>query len=159
MQKSKFFRLLFLDTAHCPNLHSFGHAATPSSPPPPSRSARRSLSDIGCRRCSVPSVRTCVSCLVWSALLPVACCCSGRAGVGGGAPEGYTGNAGGGGGSIVSVEKIQKRRFSGFVLPTPTPPLQNETYLIVQVSKNSEKNKKTPYGAIECVILAKERWN
>ena len=110
-------------------------------------------------RCSVPSVRTCVSCLVWSALLPVACCCSGRAGVGGGAPEGYTGNAGGGGGSIVSVEKIQKRRFSGFVLPTPTPPLQNETYLIVQVSKNSEKNKKTPYGAIECVILAKERWN
>lgn len=41
----------------------------------------------------------------------------------------------------------------------PTSPSQIKTHLIVQVSKNSEKNKKTPYGAIECVILAKERWN
>lgn len=41
----------------------------------------------------------------------------------------------------------------------PTPPSQIRTHPIVQVSKNSEKNKKTPYGAIECVILAKERWN
>nr|DAR07569.1 MAG TPA: hypothetical protein [Caudoviricetes sp.] len=48
------------------------------------------------------------------------------------------------GGSIVSVEKIQKRRFSGFLSSIPTPPSQIKTYLIVQVSKNSEKYKKTP---------------
>nr|DAY97064.1 MAG TPA: DNA-directed RNA polymerase III subunit [Caudoviricetes sp.] len=41
----------------------------------------------------------------------------------------------------------EKGVFSGFVLPTPTPPSQNETYLIVQVSKFSEKYKKTPFGA------------
>lgn len=50
------------------------------------------------------------------------------------------------GGSIVSVEKIQKRRFPWFVPPTPTPPSQIRTHPIVQVAKNSEKYKKAPFG-------------
>lgn len=49
--------------------------------------------------------------------------------------------------STPRVEKIQKRRFPGFALPRPTPLSQNETHLIVQVSKNSKKYKKTPFGA------------
>lgn len=133
----------------CPYLHSFGHAATPSSPPPPSRSARRGLSGIGCRPvqrvqqpgvCVVPCMGCLAVCAVQSARV--------RWGLGS-PPAGYTAAALPRPVSPVTTEKIKKT----------TPPSQNETYLIVQVSKNSEKNKKTPYGAIECVILAKERWN
>ena len=40
--------------------------------------------------------------------------------------------------SVALPPKKQKR---------PTPPSQNETHPIVQVSKNSEKYKKTPFGA------------
>ena len=43
-------------------LHALQH-------PPPVRSAPRGLSGIGCRTCSVSSVRACVSCLAWSALV------------------------------------------------------------------------------------------
>ena len=62
-------------------------------------------------------------------------------------PAGYTGSAGGGVGHARDKIFQRKRRFQGFALPTPTPPSQNETYLIVQVSKNSKKYKKTPFGA------------
>lgn len=82
-------------------------------------------------------------CVAWfalhlarSALLPVMCRTSGCAGGWGLHRRGIQG-APGVGWSIVSVEKIQKRRFSRFVLLTPTPSSQNDTHPIVQVSKNS----------------------
>jgi hypothetical protein len=93
------------------------------------------------------------------ALLPVMCRPSGCAGALGSPPAGYTGSSGGGVGHARDKIFQRKRRFSWFVLLTPTSSSQTKPHLIVQVSKNSEKNKKTPYGAIECVILAKERWN
>ena len=117
-----------------------------TSAPPPSRSARRGMSGIECRRvqrvqrsgvCVVP----CVACAAACAVQSVRVCWGlglhlwgiwGEPGVGWSTPR---------------VEKIQKRRFSVFVLPIPTPPSQNKSYLIVQVSKNSEKYKKTPFGA------------
>jgi hypothetical protein len=49
------------------------------------------------------------------------------------------GRAGGGVGHARDKIFQRKRRFLWFVLPTPTPPSQNETYLIVQVSKFSKK--------------------
>ncbi len=62
-------------------------------------------------------------------------------------PEGYAGRAGGGAGHARDKIFQRKRRFSAFILPTPTPHSQIQTYLIVQVSKNSKKYKKTPFGA------------
>lgn len=144
----------------CPYLHSFGHVARRYDLP----GAACLVS--GADRCSVSSVRgvcavPCMVCLASGTAYAAACTVYPfwtRWGLGY-PPEGYTGSAGGGVGHARDKIFKRKRPFSGFPLPTPTPPLQNETYLIVQVSKNSEKNKKTPYGAIECVILAKERWN
>lgn len=129
--------------------------------PAPVRSTRRGRSGIVCR----PVRRVSAPCLAWSALvlalpalLPVMCSLSGCAGAGRGHRWGIQGEPGVGW-STLRVEKNSKKAFSAFLLSIPTPPSQIKTHLIVQVSKNSEKNKKTPYGAIECVILAKERWN
>jgi hypothetical protein len=113
----------------CPYLHSFGHAAQTLQHPPPSRSTRRGLSGIECR----PVQRSPSGC-AWVQ----------------GATGGVYGHRSAPPGQSRHHRKNKKR---------PTSPSQIKTHLIVQVSKNSEKNKKTPYGAIECVILAKERWN
>ena len=116
-------------------------------------------------RCSVSSVWAAVcpgTCLpwFWHGLPCCLCCavCPDALGLGS-PPAGYTGSSGGGVGHARDKIFQRKRRFSWFVLLTPTSSSQTKPHLIVQVSKNSEKNKKTPYGAIECVILAKERWN
>lgn len=103
----------------------------------------------GADRCSVSSFRACVPVRrVLRGLRCCLCCAAVPGALGAGVSTGgvYRERRGWGG-SIVSVEKIQKRRFSAFLLPTPTPPLQIKTYLIVQVSKNSKNNKKTPFGA------------
>nr|DAQ34824.1 MAG TPA: hypothetical protein [Caudoviricetes sp.] len=85
-------------------------------------------------RCSVSSVRACRGLcfwvrwpvlLFWGWKLPP--------------PLGYMGRAGGWGGQSLDFRSPRKRRFSAFILPTPTPPSQNETHLIVQVSKFSKK--------------------
>lgn len=119
----------------------------------PGRSGRRGRSLVSsANRCSVPSVRACVSCPAWSVLASGTACAAAcdvqavrvRWGLGS-PPAGYTGIAGGGVGHARDKIFQRKRRFSGFVLPTPTPPSQNKSYLIVQVSKNSEKYKKTPF--------------
>ena len=80
------------------------------------------------------------------ALLPVMCSPSGCAGAGVSTGGVYRKRRGWGG-SIFSVEKIQKRRFSVSLSPTPTPPSQIRTHPIVQVSKNSKKYKKAPLWA------------
>jgi len=71
------------------------------------------------------------------ALLPVMCTPSGCAGVQGGTGGAYSRRPAPPGQSR-HLRKNKKR---------PTPPSQNETYLVVQVSKNSKKYKKTPFGA------------
>lgn len=130
----------------CPNLLSFGHTAHALQ-----LRRRHDLPGAACpasgRACR------CASCCVRSALhlarptlLPVLCSPSGCAG-GWGLHLWGIWREPGVGRSTPRVEKIQKRRFSAFLLPTPTPSSQNETSVIVQVSKNSEKYKKTPFGA------------
>jgi hypothetical protein len=108
----------------------------------------------GANRCSVPSARACVvPCMVCPGTCPALVLARpallSRSGCAGGWGLHLWGIWGEPwvGWSTPRVEKIQKRRFSGLVPPTPTPPSQNETYLIVQVSKFSEKYKKTPFGA------------
>nr|DAD76637.1 MAG TPA: hypothetical protein [Siphoviridae sp. ctOVO10]DAP46489.1 MAG TPA: hypothetical protein [Caudoviricetes sp.] len=54
-------------------------------------------------------------------------------------PAGYTGSTGGGVGHARDKIFQRKRRFLVPISPTPTPSSQNETHLIVQVSKNSKK--------------------
>lgn len=105
-------------------------------------------------RCSVSSVRgvcalPCVVCFASSTACPAARYVQAvrvRWGLGS-PPAGYTGSAGSGVGHARDKIFQRKSRFSEFVLLTPTPPSQNETYLIVQVSKFSEKYKKAPFGA------------
>lgn len=119
--------------------------------PPPSRSTRRGLSGIECRpvqRVQRPGVSAlpCMVCLASGTACAAACAAQSvrvRWGLGS-PPAGYTGNAGGGAGHARDKIFQRKRRFSAFLLPTPTPSSQNETSVIVQVSKNSEKYKKTP---------------
>lgn len=124
------------------------HALQPPAPP---RSTRRGLSGIGCRPAQRPGV--CAGArpvvggppCIWYGL----CCCLCCAVVPGALwlgspPEGYTGSAGGGAGDARDKIFQRKRRFSAFPLPTPTPSSQNETSIIVQYSKFSEKYKKAP---------------
>ena len=147
----------------CPLLLSFGH--TPRHPAPhPVRSARRACLVSSADRCSVTSVRACVPCAVCCgrsalhlarpALLSVVCISSGCAG-GWGLHLWGIWREPGVGRSTPRVEKIQKRCFSAFLLPTPTPSSQNETSVIVQVSKNFPQKQKDPYkGPVLCAILA-----
>lgn len=130
----------------CTYLHSFGHVARRYDLP------RVACLVSGADRRSVSGVRACVSCMVCFAsgtACPVPCAVQSVRvrWTGEGSPAGYTGSAGGGAGDARDKIFQRKRRFSGFVLPTPTPPSQNKSYLIVQVSKNSEKYKKAPFGA------------
>ena len=94
--------------------------------------------------------------VAWSALVlappwfwRVLCCClccAGRPGaLGAGVSTGGVYRERRGWGKVSPVSSDQNKK--GTFLPTPTPPSQNETYLIVQVSKNSKKYKKTPFGA------------
>lgn len=110
----------------CPYLHSFGH--TPRSP----------------ASCTVPICQAWAVCpciLARSALLPVLCSRSGCAGVGGGAPAGYTGNAGGGAGESRHHRKNKK---GSKITP---PPIVN--------LKNFPQKQKDPYkGSVFCAILA-----
>ena len=64
------------------------------------------------------------------------------------------GRAGGGAGHARDKIFQRKRRFSGVVLPTHTPPSQNETHPIVQVSKNSEKKQKDPFRGLRYGIIS-----
>lgn len=139
----------------CPYLLSFGHTARP---PPPCR--RYDLPGVACLvssadRCSVFSVRGCVSCLVWSvlvlalhALFPIVRSRSGCAGGCGLHLWGIWGEPGVGR-STPCVEKIQKRRFS--FLPTPSF-LRKTPYPLLSISKISRKNKKTPTKGL-CFVL------
>lgn len=61
--------------------------------------------------------------------------------------QGIQGTPGGGAGHARDKIFQRKRRFSGFLLLTPTPLSQIRIHPIVQVSKFSEKYKKTPLGA------------
>ena len=61
--------------------------------------------------------------------------------------QGIQGAPGGGAGHARDKIFQRKRRFSGFLLLTPTPLSQIRIHPIVQVSKFSEKYKKTPLGA------------
>ena len=123
-----------------PNLHSFGHTASLPAPPPS-------------RSISVSSVRVCVpvrgvACLASGTACHAACRAQPvlvRWGLGS-PPAGYMGRAGGGA-VDTSRRKNSKKAFSTLLLPKPTPPSQNETHPIVQVSKNFKKYKKTPFGA------------
>lgn len=147
----------FFEPLRCVQICTVSDALHAIQRPPPVLSAPRGLSGIECRpvqRVQRPGVRAGAPCLAWSALhlarpvlLPVLCSLSGCAGVGRGTPAGYTGSAGGGVGHARDKIFQRKRRFSAFILPTPTPSSQNETSVIVQVSKNSKKYKKTPFGA------------
>jgi len=112
--------LLLCAVALRPNLHSFGHAPRPPAP---------------------AAGTICPALAVWYRVQAFRV----RWGLGA-PPAGYMGSAGGG---VVdtSRRKNSKKAFSVFLLPTPTPPSQNETHPIVQVSKNSKKYKKTPFGA------------
>lgn len=129
----------------------------PTSPPAPPRSTRRRpvwyRVQTGAACPASGRVRRCaVSCMVYLAsgtACAAACAVQPvrvRWGLGS-PPEGYTGSAGGGAGHARDKIFQRKRRFSAFLLPTPTPPSQIQTNLIVQVSKNSKKYKKTPFGA------------
>lgn len=92
-------------------------------------------------RCSVSSVRVCVSCLAWSALLPVMCAV--RFGVlGAGAPPaGYTAAALPRPVSLSTTEKIKKAQKNH---PTPIANL-----------KNFPQKQKDPYkGSVFCAILS-----
>ena len=149
----------------CTNLLSFGH--TPR-PPAFRRRPDRPAWPVWYRvqtgaACPV-SGRVC-RCVAWPALhlarpalLPVLCSLSGCAGAGV-STSGVYGASRGVGWSTPRVEKIQKRRFSEGVLPTPTPPSQNETHPIVQVSKNSKKYKKTPLEVLNVVYLTEGKGN
>lgn len=122
--------------------------------PPPVRSTRHGLSGIECR--PVQRVQRLGGGLHWYLSRPgfgtachAACAVQSvrvRCGLGS-PPLGYMGRAGGGVVSRSISEAQEKGGFWGFVLPTPTPPLQNDTHPIVQVSKNFPKYKKTPFGA------------
>ena len=85
----------------------------------------------------------------WPALLFVLCRPSRCAGGLGSPPAGYTGSAVGGVGHARDKIFQRKRRFSASLSLTPTPPSQNETHPIVQVSKNSKKYKKTPFEVLD----------
>ena len=123
---------------------------------PPVRSARRGLSGIECRPvqrahrpgvCVVPFV----VCLSSGAACPDACDVqSVRVRWGAGVSTGgvYRKRRGWGG-SIVSVEKFQKRRFS--CLPTPSFLLKSPPPLL-PISKIPRKNKKTPTNGL-CSVL------
>ena len=128
-------------------VHFAGHTAQAFQRPPPSRSAPRGLSGIECRPVQRVQRPACV--LVRGVVCLAACAVQSfrvRWGLGS-PPEGYTGSSGGGAGHARDKIFQRKRRFSGFLLQTPTPPSQNESHPIVQVSKNSKNYKKTPFGA------------
>lgn len=119
-----------------------------TSAPPPSRSARRGMSGIECRRvqrvqrsgvCVVP----CVACAAACAVQSVRVCWGlglhlwgiwGEPGVGWSTPR---------------VEKIQKRHFP--FLPTPSF-LRKTPYPLLSISKISRKNKKTPTKGLRSVL-------
>lgn len=121
-----------------------------TSAPPPSRSARRGMSGIGCRRvqrvqrsgvCVVP----CVACAAACAVQSVRVCWGlglhlwgiwGEPGVGWSTPR---------------VEKIQKRRFP--CLPAPSFPHKSPPPHFQ--SQNFPQKQKDPYkGSVFCAILA-----
>ena len=124
----------------CPYLHSFGR--TPA--PPPSRSAPRGLSGIGCRpvqRVQRPG-RVC-RCAAPCMVCPATCVCrrSGCAGVGRGAPAGHIAATQPRPVSPVTTEKIKKAQ-------------KNHPTLIVNL-KNFPQKQKDPYkGSVFCAILA-----
>ena len=118
------------------------------TPAPPSfRSTRRGLSGIECRPvqrvqrpgvCAVCAV-SCVVCLASGTACAAACRVQSvrvRWGLGS-PPAGYIAAAKPRPVSPATTEKIKKT----------TPPSQTKTHLIVQVSKFSEKYKKTSFGA------------
>lgn len=137
----------------CPYLLSFGHTAQAVQPRHhpdlPGAACLVSSAD----RCSVSSVRACrgMVCpgtcpalvLARPVLLSVLRRPSGCAGGWGLHRRGIQGAPGVGKVSPVSSDQNKKGTF----LPTPTPPSQIKTHPIVQVSKNSKKYKKTPFGA------------
>ena len=131
---------------------------TPSTPPP-LRSARRGLSGIGCR--PVQRVQRPGVCVVPCVVCPATCYVQAvRVRWGAWVSTGgvYRQRRGGVGHARDKIFQ-RKRRFSWFVLLTPTPPSQNETYLIVQVSKNSKKYKKTPFEVLDVVYLTERKGN
>ncbi len=125
-------------------VHFAGHTASPPAPPP-SRSTRHGLSGIECR--PVQRVLHGLPC-IWHGLRCCLCCAVRPGALSAGVSTGgaYSRRPAPPGECRDKIFQ-RKRRFSEFVLLTPTPPSQNETYLVVQVSKFSEKYKKAPFGA------------
>ena len=132
----------------CTYLHSFGHVARRYDLP----GAACLVS--GADRCSVSSVRACVPvrgvvCLASGTACPAACRVrSFRVRWAGVSTSGAYGASRGWGWSIVSVEKIQKRRFlhitPSFLRKSPRP--------LLPISKIFRKNKKTPTKGL-CSVL------
>lgn len=133
-------------------LSAFAQFRTRSAPS--SSRLRYDLPGVACLvssayRCSVSSVRGCVPCLARSAMPPVMCRPSGRAGAGV-STSGVYGESRGWGWSTPRVEKIQKRRSP----PTPLFSAQN-TPPPLSISKIPPQKQKDPYkGSVFCAILA-----
>lgn len=102
-------------------------------------------------RCSVPSVRACVSCLAWSALhlarsvlLPVMCRRSGCAGVLGSPPAGYTAAAQPRPVSLSATEKIKKTH----------PTFTNQNPSDCAILQKFQKIQKDPFRSLDCGIIS-----
>lgn len=123
-----FIRFIILSVWAC----SIGHVAQAVQRPAPCP-----IVPVQC----VQRLGVCAPCLAWSVLLPVLCSRSGCAGVGRGAPAGYTAAAQPRPVSPVTTEKIKKAQ------KITLPPIAN--------LKNFPQKQKDPYkGSVFCAILA-----
>ena len=88
----------------------------------------------------LPCIWYALCCSLCFVVRPGALACPAVLGLGAAPTSGVYGESRGVGWSVSRISKPIKRRS----LSTPTPSSQNETPVIVQVSKNSEKYKKAP---------------
>ena len=138
----------------CPNLHSFGHTAQTAQP-----RRRPDLPGVACLvssadRCSVYSVRACVSVrrvlyglpCIWHGLCCCLCCAirSGCAGGGRGTPAGYTAAAQPRPVSPVTTEKIKKTH----------PAFTNQNPSDCASLQKFRKIQKDPFWSLDCAIIS-----
>lgn len=132
----------------CTYLHSFGHVARRYDLP------RAACLVSGADRCSVFSVRACVSFLAWSALASgTAChaaCAVQSVRVRWGFGLHLWGIWGEPGGGAVDTSR-RKNSKKAFFLPTPSF-LLKKPYPLLSISKIPRKNKKTPTKGL-CSVL------